>query len=235
MIGSPKVSEGLRDTAIDVLLLAAHRLELEPFADTLGTERRGMLHGLCVAAAEVGVGMPLAGVGSLGCLQRDRPRCVVLVGSYGAYPGLEMFEPNRLLVPTIIRAVDGAVQLGHAAFPAIMPTEFTPDAGLSQGLAAAGTDVLRAPLATTLAITTDDALASRLGEGSGCVAENLEGLSVALACQARSVPFAAVLACTNRVGSCGRAQWAQHFRGAAEASARLVTAWLAAGAPGLPS
>jgi nucleoside phosphorylase len=130
--------------------------------------------------------------------------------------------------------VDAAVLLGHAAFPSIMATQLAPDQALSDGLAGAGTTVLRAPLATTLAITTDDALASRLARDSGCVAENLEGLSVALACQARAVPFGAVLACTNQVGSAGRAQWAQHCRAAAEQSARLVMAWLAAGARGLP-
>jgi nucleoside phosphorylase len=229
------VSQGIRDAGLHVLLLAAHRLELEPFTDLLGAERRGTLHGLRVAAVEVGVGMPVAGAGSLGCLERDPPRCAVLVGSYGAYPGPEPFQPNRVLVPTSLHAVDASVQLGHAAFPSIMATELAPDPALSDGLASAGVGILRAPLATTLAITTDDALASRLGSGSGCVAENLEGLSVALACQARAVPFAAVLACTNQVGAAGRAQWAQHCRAAARASAQLVTAWLAAGAPGVPS
>jgi hypothetical protein len=150
------------------------------------------------------------------------------------YPGPEPFQPHRVLVPTRFRAVDTGVQLGHAAFPSIMATELAPDHALSEGLAAAGISVLRAPLATTLAITTDDALASRLGRGSGCVGENLEGLPVALACQARAVPCGAVLACTNQVGSAGRAQWAQHCRAAAEQSARVVTAWLAAGARGLP-
>jgi nucleoside phosphorylase len=228
------VSEAFRDPALDVLLLAAHPLELEPFSPLLGAERRGVLHGFRVAARDVGVGMPLAGVGSLGCLRREPPRCAVLVGSYGIYPGRGVFQAGSLLVPSRIAAVDSAVQVGQAAFPAIMTTEIEPDSALSQGLCAAGAGALRGPVATTLGITTDDALALRLGEQSGCGAENLEGLSVALACRAAGVPFGAVLACTNRVGSSGRSQWAQHCRGAAIASARCIEAWLAAGAPGMP-
>ena len=44
-----------------------------------------------------------------------------------------------------------------------------------------------------------------------------------------SVPFAAVLACTNEVGSRGRAEWLQWKDGAAAATSRLVLAWLADG------
>ena len=82
-------------------------------------------------------------------------------------------------------------------------------------------------LATTLGITTEDALARELGLRSGCEGENLEALAVAHACALARVPFGAVLGCTNQVGSQGRVQWAHHRALAARASAELVLGWLA--------
>jgi nucleoside phosphorylase len=89
-------------------------------------------------------------------------------------------------------------------------------------------------VATTLGITTDDALAQLLGSKSGCAAENLEAYSVALACAAHDIPFACLLVATNAVGSEGRAQWQKHQRAAAEKAAELLLLWLERGAKGLP-
>jgi hypothetical protein len=122
-----------------------------------------------------------------------------------------------------------------------MPHAVHCDPALGAAIAAhAGSDLRaelvpsRAALATVLAITTDDALARALGERSQCCGENLEAVAVALACSAARVPFAALLACTNEVGSQGRSQWAAQHRRAADATACALLAWLGAGTPGLP-
>jgi nucleoside phosphorylase len=115
-----------------------------------------------------------------------------------------------------------------------MPHAATCTGSLADGLARSAAGCARAPLASVLAITTDDALARGLGERSRCCGENLEGAAVGLACAAAGVPFAALLACTNEVGSRGRAQWAGGHRAAAQATAAALLAWLAAGAPNLP-
>jgi nucleoside phosphorylase len=218
----------------DVLLLAAHPLELEPFADALGAELRARLYDLELAAAAVGVGLAAAGGGAARSLCEHAPRAAVLIGSYGVYPGHGALAAACLLVPARVRAIDSAERAGKAAFPAAMAAEVEADATLCDALAASGEAIERGVVATTLGITTDDALARELGARSGCHGENLEALAVALACRAAGIAFAAVLACTNEVGAHGRAQWAQHRAAAADATAALVLRWLARGAPGLP-
>jgi nucleoside phosphorylase len=225
--------EGQHEDRADVLILAAHRLELEPLSAMLGAARAASVHGLRVLAREVGVGMPAAGSGSLGCLLQHRPRVALLIGSYGAYPTGAAFVPGRLLVPTSIAAADAAVHAGRAAFPAPMLTSSEPDVALAEGLASQAPDCQRGRLATTLGITTADDLANELGQRSACCGENLEALAVALACTAARVRFAAALACTNEVGSSGRTQWSRNHPLAALATADLLRTWLASGAPGI--
>lgn len=226
---------------IDLLLLVAHRLELAGFdgafaigADTGAKSPSRVLHGLHVAAAEVGVGMPAAGSGTARALAQLRPRAALLLGSFGAYPGAASLPIGKLLVPSECHAVELSVLNAHAAMPDAMAQSAECDVALSKALAQRAANVARGVLATTLGITTDDSVARELGERSGCCAENLEALAVALACNGAGVPFAALLACTNQVGALGRAQWAAEHANAARATASAVLAWLARGAPGLP-
>lgn len=223
----------LTPRAVDVLIMAAHPLELEPLAGTLGARWHARLHDLDVAAAAIGVGLAAAGGGAARALIEHAPRAAVLIGSYGVYPAHGELVAARLLVPGRLQALDAAERAGKAAFPAAMSAELAADAALSEALAACGDAVERGALATTLGITTDDALARELGARSGCRGENLEALAVALACEAAGVPFAAALACTNEVGARGRAQWLQHRAVAADAAAGLVLRWLARGAHGV--
>src|SRR5262249_26657185 len=60
-------------------------------------------------------------------------------------------------------------------------------------------------IANTLGITTDDALANKLGVLAPV--EHLEAYAVARACQALGVPCAIVLGIATIVGSQGRDQW----------------------------
>jgi nucleoside phosphorylase len=179
-----------------------------------------------VAAVDVGVGLAAAGAGAARALLAHMPRAALLLGSYGAYPGYA-FTPGHLLVPSRLCAIDAAELSGKAAFPAAMAGALEPDAALANSLAAAAEQVTRGALATTLAITTDDELARELGGRSGCEGENLEALAVAHACARARVPFCALLACTNQVGSQGRSQWAQHRALAARVTSELVLRWLA--------
>jgi nucleoside phosphorylase len=227
-------------TEIDVLVLVAHRLELAGFdaalaLDTDEKRESSMLRGVRVTAAEVGVGMPAAAAGTARALARTKPRCAILLGSFGAYPAPASLPIGTLLVPTEIHAIDFAALEGRAALPPVMPQRGECDAALARELARSTAGTARGVLATTLAITTDDALARELGDRSGCCAENLEAVAVALACDAVHVPFAALLGCTNLVGSQGRAQWAAKHGHAARSTATALLAWLARGAPGLPA
>jgi nucleoside phosphorylase len=192
------------------------------------------VHGLRIAAAEVGVGITAAGAGSARALAQAAPRAVVLLGSFGAYPGPASLPIGQLLVPTTVHAIDPAVLQGRAALPDVMAQRSECGAELAAELARSSANVARGALATTLGITTDDELARELGERSACCAENLEAVAVALACDSAQIPFAALLSCTNHVGSLGRAQWAAEHANAARATANALLAWLARGAPGLP-
>lgn len=228
------MSDRPRRLRVDLLLLAAHPLELAPFTAALGEGFAAELYGLRVAAADVGVGLLAAGAGTARKLALHAPRAAVLVGSYGAYPGAAAHVPGRVLVPSRLCAVDSAELAGTAAFPQAMQTRLETDAAFSAALAVHGTDVARGALAVTLGITTDDALAAELARRSGCEAENMEALAVGLACRDAGATFGAVLGCSNAVGAQGRQQWLEHRALAARESAGLVLAWLAAGAQGMP-
>jgi nucleoside phosphorylase len=111
-----------------------------------------------------------------------------------------------------------------------MPTELELDRGLVVQLERYGATRMHR-LATTLSVTTDDALAADLGKRSECEGENLEGLAVAHACEVERVPCAFVLAATNRAGTRGRSDWLKHHPKAARDTARTVLSYLQAGAP----
>jgi nucleoside phosphorylase len=217
----------------DLLILAAHAPELLGLRDALGTGLAGVVEGLRVVCATVGVGLPAAGGGTMRHVRDARPRAVLLLGSCGLYPRRAEWKPLLPVIPKAVRLVDATVLADKAAFPAPMQLVLEPDKALAEGLAQSEPSALRGTVATTLSITTDDQLAGRLGRKTSCCAENLEAFSVALACAARDLPFAAVLVSTNLVGSSGREQWSKHQRKAAERGARLVLEWLARGARGL--
>jgi nucleoside phosphorylase len=219
----------------DLLILAAHAPELVGFRTALGSNLAGAIQNLRIVCATVGVGMPAAGAGAMRHVRDARPRAVLLLGSCGLYPRQVEFRPLVPLIPKGIRLVDASVLNQKAAFPAPMQLLVEPDAALSDAIAEVDPLALRGELATTLTITTDDALAVRIGRKTACCGENLEAFAVALACAARDLPFAALLVSTNAVGSKGREQWAKHQRKAAERGARLLLDWIARGAHGLPT
>lgn len=211
----------------DVVVLAAHALELAPLERAL---HEAPLLDLRCATAVVGVGLPAAGAGTTRAVLERGASAVVLVGSAGVYPGRFAFTPAEPVRLATVELVDAAARAGKAAFPPVMERRATADPALS---AALGADLRAVHVAATSAITLDDSLAHELAERTTCDVENLEALSVGLACAGLGVPFAALLAITNEVGARGHDQWLAHREAAAEQTCRLVARWLAAGAPGL--
>jgi len=221
--------------SVDVLILAAHVAELAGLEATLDASLRGRVRGLRIEAHAVGVGLAVAGVGAMRALAATRARAALLLGSCGSYAPTPVGGRLGLVLPDSVQLVDAATVDGSAAYPGPMPVRATLNRALRAGLARGQRGVLRGALAVTPGITTDDALAARLAAHSGCVAENLEALPVALACASYGLPFAVLLVNTNDVGSQGRTQWLAHHRAAAMRGAEALLGWLDRGAPGLPA
>ena len=220
---------------VDILLLAAHAPEFVGLRTQLGDQLAGSIRGLTIVAKTIGVGMAVAGAGTANRIHQLNPRAVIVLGSCGVYPcGIE-YCPLDIVIPSRIQLFDPSVAAGKAEFPPPMQTVLDPHPLLSAGLlASAGARSRAAPIATTLAITTDDAIARAVHPATGLEAENLELFPVALACAAAEVPFAAVLGVTNVVGSQGRTDWIKYQREAAVATAEVLLTWVHNGAQGLP-
>ncbi len=83
----------------DLLILAAYAPELVGLRETLGTGLAGVVHGVRVVCATVGVGLPAAGAGTMRHLREARPRAVILLGSCGAYPRRPAPEEMLTIAP----------------------------------------------------------------------------------------------------------------------------------------
>ena len=227
-------STQLPQVPVDVLVLAAHAPEFVGLRAHIGDSLNGSLAGLFVVAKTIGVGMAVAGAATATRIHQLAPRAVVVLGSCGIYPSPTGYRPLDIVVPASLHLFDPSVAAGKAAFPEPMQTAIEPDAALTAGLLAASDARGRSvPVATTMAITTDDAIARAVHPATALEAENLELFPVALACRAADVPFGAVLGVTNMVGSTGRTDWRQYQRDAAIAAAEVFVNWLRRGAPGL--
>jgi nucleoside phosphorylase len=214
---------------VDVLVVAAFPPELAPLREALGTDLRRRVAGLDVAAKAVGIGLATAAAGAAGRIALLQPRAVVMVGTCGTYDGVHPI--GAVGVARRIVLADSAALRGDAAFPDPMSTEVAADRAMAGGLVANGGTA--ADIATTLAITTDDALATAIAAGTRCSLEHLEAYGVAAACAAEAVPFVAALGVANVVGSRAREEWKRHHRAASDAAIRVLLAWFTSGAPGL--
>jgi nucleoside phosphorylase len=218
---------------VDILVLAAYAPEFVGLRAHIGDSLHGSLAGLFVVAKTIGVGMAVAGGATATRIHQLSPKAVVVLGSCGIYPSAAAYRPLDVVIPSHLHLFDPSVAAGKAAFPEPMQTVLEPDAALSAGLLQSGEGRCRtAPVATTMAITTDDAIARAVHPATGLEGENLELFPVGLACRAADVPFAAVLGVTNMVGSTGRTDWRQYQRDAAIAAAEVLVNWLRRGAPG---
>jgi futalosine hydrolase len=222
-------------SSCDLLVVAAFQPELDPLAERMGGPI-GRLGPYAVEVAAVGIGAVAAGAGTASRLERSRPRAVVMVGTCGALPGsgsglAKGIAIGRVVVARRALLVEPAVLQGLAAFPEPMTTALDCDPAMTEGLAAIG--AARADVATTLAVTTDDALSQRIALATSCSVEHLEAFAAATACASFGVPFTAVLAVANAVGSRGRNEWRQHHHAAAAGAIDVLVRWADAGARGL--
>jgi nucleoside phosphorylase len=228
----------------DVLLLAAFVPELAPLRAVLGDGMRARLGALDVAARVVGIGLPMAAAGAAMQVAEVRPRVVVALGTCGVYAATAAAATSPSSVPLAIgdvaaarrvRLLDVGEVLGATQFPEPMSTAVETHRTLADALERAGAK--RADVATTLAITVDDAMAARIshaphhGVERPSDVEHLEAFGIATACAARGIPFAAAFGVANTVGSCAREEWRTHHRQATAAAAEVVLRWLRSGEP----
>lgn len=183
----------------------------------------GALH---VTARVVGIGLPMAAVGTAMVLAEVTPRVAVLVGTCGAYEGSGV-SVGDVVVARHLRFGTTGVAEGLVQFPEPMSIATTADERLADALCKHGGR--SGDVVTTPAVTVDDAAASRLARASGAHAEHLEAYGAAVGCAARGVPFTAVLGVANVVGSRAREEWRANHRRAAGGAADVVTRWLQAG------
>jgi nucleoside phosphorylase len=216
--------------ASDLLLLAAFHPELGPLRATLGDAMAGRVQGLLVTARTAGIGLPVAAVGAAMHVADIQPRAVLMLGTCGAYAGAE-FAIGDVVVARRMLLVDPSSLTGATQFPEPMSVATDANGPVSDALAAAG--ARRADVATTLAVTVDDATAERIARGTGAHVEHLEAHGVATACAARGIPFTAVLGVANFVGARARSEWRLHHRDASAAAVGCVLRWITSGAVGL--
>jgi nucleoside phosphorylase len=213
--------------AVDVLVVAAFPPELAPLSPPLILGDVVTHRDRTVACDVIGIGLARASAGLARALERFTPRAVVLIGSCGLYPNAPGAIPD-VLVARSVTLVDAAALEQRAQFPAPLPTERICDAPLVAGLEQAGARPAR--VGNTLAITTDDPLASRYS-AAGLHAEHLEAF--ALDAVPAAVSCTAVLAVANRVGSGARDEWKANAGRAHQALASVMRRWLDAGTPGV--
>ena len=203
----------------DLLLLAAFHPELASLKSALGDGMRARLGGRDVAARVVGIGLPMAAAGAAMQLVEMQPKAVVLLGTCGAYVGSGV-SLGEVIAARRVRLVDHGVATAVAQFPDPMSVSTDAHPLALQTLVGAGARA--ADVATTLAITVDDAAAALLARTASAHVEHLEAYGVAAACAARGVPFGAALGVANYVGARARDEWRKHHRAAAAAAADAV-------------
>lgn len=200
---------------IDWLIVAAFGPELAPLGVPLGEATLGRAR---IFTATLGVG-PIAAAAAAGALlERVTARRVAFVGTAGVFaPAREKHPIGSAVVARSTSLVDASVLRGLAERPDAQEDDFSLDAR------DAGEDAAR--VATTSAITVDDALARAIAD-AGFDLEHLELAGVAAACAARDLALSAVLGVSNIVGADGRAEWLAHHAQASAAAVARLRVWL---------
>jgi nucleoside phosphorylase len=214
------------DPACDLVLFAAFHPELAPLQAALGDTMRRRIGNVEVVARAAGIGLPMAAAGCAMHLGDLRPKTAIAIGTCGAYAGSGL-EIGDVVVARRVRLVDPAALRDESQFPDPMSTVIEGHQPLVVGIAR-NTRAAPVDVATTLAITVDDAVAARIARATGAAAEHLEAYAIATACAARGVPFCAVLGVANLVGNHAREQWKVHHHEASRAAANVVLDWLRA-------
>ena len=202
---------------MSVLVVAAWEPELERFRTLVDSASSDL------TVEPVGIGLVDAAVGMTRCIMQVRPAYVIFIGTGGASPRATL-SIHDVVVATAARLVDPTAVEGRAALP-FAADVISLEGELVDRLFNAGARLGR--VWTPLGVTTDDALAQKLG-ALGDV-EHLESYGVARACQAAGVPCAIVLGIANVVGSRGRAEWRDNHVAASARAAEVAHAALSSG------
>jgi nucleoside phosphorylase len=209
-----------------VLIVAAHEPELDAVRACLPSGGQVASGRIRIAAQAVGVGVVQATVGTMQALAAYEPDAVVLTGSCGVLPTRDI-ELLACVAPASFRLVCLGEVMHASIMPPVVQAHVPTDDSLRRALMRA--DTLReVRAATTLGITTQQAMAENIATWSSCDVENMEGFGVAQACQSFAVPFAALFSVTNHVGPEGRTQFQQYATPAADRCAEVIVRWLRA-------
>jgi futalosine hydrolase len=211
-------------TPCDVLVLAAFSGELAPLAPLLGDGMDGRVGARRVVARVAGIGLPAAAAAAAIQIRTLWPSAVVAIGTCGAYPGSGL-AIGDVVVARRLHLVDPCALRGESEYPDPMPVASESD-GTMTGSIRRAVAIPLADVATTLAITVDDALAAAVARRTGAAVEHLEAYGIAVACALSGVPFGAVLGVANGVGSRARSEWRLHHRDVEHAVASVLSRWL---------
>ena len=181
--------------------------ELQRFQELLRLKPRSD-----VVLEAMGIGLADAAIGLTRCIMTRRPTHVLALGTAGAGPrsGLAI---GTVVVGQSARLIDATAVEGRSALPFSAEVPFDP--GMVDAVFSAG--ARPCVIANTLGITTDDALAAKIGILAPV--EHLEAYAVARTCQTLGVPCTIALGIANIVGSKGREQWRTNH---VDASARAA-------------
>ncbi|MFK7931371.1 MAG: phosphorylase [Myxococcota bacterium] len=184
-------------------------------------EELGDLNGLTV-----GIGPVVAAATTAALLATHRPARVVLIGTCGAYPsngtpGDASQTIGAAIVASRVGLGSGVAALGLGYVPR-PPAAIACDPELVAMATVPAKAVLTCP-----AVTTDEELVNRLGDGWDV--EHMEAFGVAWACRAAGVPFTAILGIANVVGPDAHVEWLTHREAAQEAARAAVRPLLAFG------
>lgn len=163
----------------------------------------------------VGVGPVESALGIARFIAQRSPACVVWVGTAGAYPDGPAI--GAVVAARRVGWAHGVATMGWGYVPRHPPVLLT-DATLRQRIALPEADAV-----TVGAISTAPELVAALG--ADWSVETMEAWSVARACEAAGIPFAAILGVTNEVGPQAHAQWLAN-RQVVEAAVRAAAARL---------
>jgi nucleoside phosphorylase len=226
--------------SIDVLVVAAYAPELSLLAEAIGGSTsppadanphfRARVREIDVVGYAVGVGLVAAAVGVSRALQAFRPQAVIAVGTCGAYDGRAGTRGDVVRARRMHLVSTSALEK-RAGLPSLMAATDSADPRLSSGFDRLG--LAEVDVATTLAVTMDDALAARIRDAHDCDVEHLEAYSIAAACATFGVPLAGIFGIANRVGKGGREEWLKYHQTAELAAASTVLRWLDLLADGL--
>jgi futalosine hydrolase len=208
----------------DVLVLAAFHPELAPLHPVLGDAMTARVGRVLMVGRLVGIGLPMAAARAAKHLDELTPRAALAIGTCGAYPGSGL-AIGEVVVARRVRLVDSSTLHGVSQFPEPMSIVTDTHAPMADAICSA-TGARLVDVATTLAITVDDATAAEIAQATGARVEHLEAHGMATACASFGVPFAAVLAVANIVGARAHDEWRVHHAEASRAAAMAALAWL---------